>query len=126
MTYATIEDLTAFSGDKYLNAYDIEAAEKLIEYASAIIDERFARAGREPGDAPDVIKCGVVCNMVLRVMDSFKRSDDAALNVYDGDPFAATSFFNYRGKMQPTYDELESLGLPRKHTAIGTAAPQWL
>lgn len=126
MAYATIDDLAIFAGDRYLNETDRATAEKLIEYASAIIDERFNKSEKDPADVARVILNGVVCNMVLRVMDSFKRNDDSNQSVYDGDPFASTGYFNYRGKMEPTADELASLGLSKRRTAIGTVGYQCL
>lgn len=120
MAYANVDDLAAFAGDRYLNEKDRSTAEKLIEYASAVLEMRFRKSCKDPYEVPRVILCGVVCNMVLRVMDSFKRTDEANQTIYDGDPFASTSYFNYRGKMEPTADELESLGLSRRSTSIGT------
>lgn len=126
MAYAKIDDLKARAGDRFLAPADEVAANAFLEDASAIIDSMFARHRKDVDDADPRILRAVVCNMALRAMDSYMRSEQQNESLFDGNPFASQGYFNYRGAMEPLKTELASLGLPQKRTSIGTAEMAFL
>lgn len=120
MAYATVQDIISRSGDRFLNETDRMAAEELIKDAEANIEQRFANARKDIEHVSEQLLKSIICSMVIRYMDSFKRGEENEFDTYSADPFASTSYFNYRGNMEPLDKELKLLGLPKRQSRIGT------
>lgn len=120
MSFATVEDIVARAGDRFLSETDQSSAKELIKDAEANLEKRFCDANKDILKVNEQLIKSIVCAMVIRCMDSFKRGEQSGFDTYSTDPFASTGFFNYRGSIEPTDKELAALGLPKRRSMIGT------
>lgn len=114
MAYATIDDFLSRCNNAPSRS-EIEIAEVLLEDAADRIRAEFNRHRKDPVETCDAYTLQrISCEMVLRVMNSRKQSDDFISS--GNDAFMQESWYDFNGQLRLTADDLRDLGLSRNVT----------